>query len=152
MQRRWGFCLLKPGTFQAVTLPDWTIGADVSATVAGQTGSALLGGESLRPVSPVNLSAVTGLSGELVLRWTRRSRLGLAWLGGVDAPLGESSELYRVALTGPLAAVELEASQPELTVDTAMLATIGAGPVIIRVRQVGDLLASRPAELNIVTA
>jgi hypothetical protein len=35
------------------------------------------------------------------LQWVRRSRAGWPWTDGVDAPVGEEAERYRVTLIGP---------------------------------------------------
>ena len=143
------FCLLKPGTVQPVTLPNWSIGATVSAkTQAGPTTSIQFAGENVRPPMPVNLVAELRDNGDVALSWTRRSRQGFAWIDGVDAPLGEASELYCVNVTGISSGLELTATQPSLIVTADDLAALGAGNLSIEVRQVGDVAASHPAQLN----
>jgi hypothetical protein len=87
-------------------------------------------------------------SADLVLRWTRRSRQGFAWLDEIDAPLGETSEQYRVNMTGSAGSAVLTASEPLLTVAAANVAGLGAGIVQLEVRQIGDVAASRPAQLT----
>jgi hypothetical protein len=145
------FCLLQPLALQSIPLPSWAIGADVAASAAGGAGtSVLFAGEAVRPPSPVNLAAERQSNGGLVINWTRRSRQGFAWIDGVDAPLGEASEQYRVLLTGAAGTIEMTAQQPSLTVADVDLAPVGIGPAIIEVTQIGDLGASRPAQLNIV--
>jgi hypothetical protein len=143
------FCLLRPGTLRPIPLPSWSIGGQINVTTAGSSASSILLGKSVRPMSPVNLSAEMGQAGEAVLRWRRRSRPGLAWLDGVDAPLGEADEAYRITLAGSLGTVELQAGQPQLVVDAATLAKVGTRPVTVSVTQIGDMLASHPAELTI---
>lgn len=146
------FCVLRPGTLQPVALPSFSIGAEIGATVTTSHASAVLTGESLRPLSPVNLSADVSESGALTLRWIRRSRAGLAWVDGVDAPLGEAREQYRVAIEGILGRMELVAENSELVVEADALATLGAGPTNVEVSQIGGFFASRPARLNFVLA
>ena len=145
-----GFCLFKGGTLQPLALPSWTIGGMVSASArGGATTSILFLGESLRPPAPVNLGADRQASGDLILSWTRRSRQGFAWLDGVDAPLGEASEQYRINLFGTAGSAELLAAAPSLTVPAADVTALGLGDLGIAVRQIGDVAASRPAELTI---
>ncbi|HEX7856711.1 MAG TPA: phage tail protein [Sphingobium sp.] len=55
-------------------------------------------GRAMLPLSPVKLSAADDADGGLTVRWTRRSRLGWAWLDGTDAPLGEEGEAYGVEI------------------------------------------------------
>jgi hypothetical protein len=144
------FCLLQPLALQSIALPSWAIGADVGASTAGGIGTSILfAGETLRPPSPVNLAAESHSNGDLAITWTRRSRQGFAWIDGVDAPLGESAEQYRVRLTGAAGTIEATADQPNLAVVSTDLASLGIGPVSIEVAQIGDLAASHAAQLNI---
>ncbi|MGN6058017.1 MAG: hypothetical protein ACTHOI_05480 [Sphingomicrobium sp.] len=82
---------------------------------------------------------------EVGLSWTRRSRKGFAWTDEIDAPLGESTEQYRVTLAGAQGSAEFDVGEPELVIAATVLAEIGTGPITIEVRQVGDAAASRPA-------
>jgi hypothetical protein len=145
------FCLVQPLALQSISLPSWTIGADVAASIVGGTGTSILfTGEALRPPSPVNLATKSQSNGDLAISWTRRSRQGFAWLDGVDAPLGETSEQYRILLTATGATIGLSTNQPNLTVASADLASLGPGAIVIEVMQIGDFAASHPAQLNIV--
>jgi hypothetical protein len=105
--------------------------------------------DPLRPPNPVNLTAAIQPTGDLVVNWTRRSRAGWAWIDEVDAPLAERVEQYRIMVTGSAGAEEFLTDQPSLSVSAATLAGFGAGPATIDVRQVGDLAASRPAQISI---
>ncbi|HSX57084.1 MAG TPA: hypothetical protein VLG14_17385, partial [Sphingomonas sp.] len=83
--------------------------------------------------------------GGAMLRWTRRSRIGWRWLDGVDVPLGEEAERYRVRIT--------PGTGGELT-ETVTLAELPlpsglSGPVLIEVRQIGDHGLSPPAFLTL---
>jgi hypothetical protein len=143
------FCLLTAGTLQPVVLPSWSIGATLSATArGGPLASIQFLGENIRPPAPVNLAAELQGGGDLVLSWTRRSRQGFVWLDGIDAPLGEANEQYRVSVAGASASIELPATQPSVTIDAAELATLG-GALAIEVRQIGDAAISRPAQLTL---
>ncbi len=144
------FCVLRTGTLQPVVLPNWSIGATLSAIAPGSPAvSTDFLGESLRPPSPVDLASNRQDNGDLVVSWTRRSRQGFAWLDGIDAPLGESVEQYRVSLTGVSGGIEQLTSQPSLTVLAADIVTLGAGPVMVEVCQIGDVAASRPVQLSL---
>jgi hypothetical protein len=145
------FCLLQPGALQAVSLPSWSLGAAVNATVSGGTGASInFAGEALRPPFPVNLAAELQSDGSLVLSWTRRSRQGFAWLDGIDAPLGEAIEQYSVGVSGSAAAIELQSDQTGLVVPASAVAGLGAGPVTVEVRQIGDFAASHPAQISLI--
>ena len=147
------FCLLKPGTLQSVPLPNWSVGATISATArGGEATSILFQGESLRPPSPVDLHVELQPSGDLLLSWTRRSRLGFAWVDGIDAPLGEASEQYRVNLSGGSNSLDLLSTESSITVPAAEMAAMGTGEITIEVRQIGDAGTSRPAQRTITIA
>ena len=139
-------CLPRPGTLQPVALPPWSIGAEVSATTAGSSAVTVFKSEALRPLSPVNLRAEFETDGDLRLRWTRRSRVGFAWIDGVDVPLGEASERYRVAIAGSAASIEFSATTAELLIEASTLASVGPGSAAVEVAQIGDFLSS-PSEL-----
>jgi hypothetical protein len=143
------FCLVRSGTLESVTMPASIIGAAVNAQTGGIETGITFAAESVRPLSPVNLSASRQPNGDLLLKWTRRSRQGFAWLDEVDAPLGESSEQYRVDISGTADSIELTSAQPTLTVPAADLVALGPGSATIEVRQIGDMAASRPAQLQI---
>jgi hypothetical protein len=143
------FCFLDVATLQPIVLPNWSIGATVTARSGSSAVSSICQGENVRPLSPVNLSAERTSAGDLQISWTRRSRSGFAWVDGVDAPIGETREQYRVVLTGAVTSLERGAGEPRLTVTSADLAALGSGAIVIEVQQVGDFAASRPARLTI---
>lgn len=145
------FCLIDGASLQPVALPAWSIGATVEAIApSGARASTLFTGEAVRPVSPVNLTARLQDSGDLLLGWTRRSRLGFAWVDGIDAPLGESNEQYRLVITSSAASLELAANQPSLIIAAAQVARLGGGLTTIQVQQIGDFAASRPAQTSTI--
>jgi hypothetical protein len=144
------FCLIRPGTLQAIILPIWSLGATISASAdGGAIASTQLEGEALRPPSPVNLTAQREPNGDLSVAWTRRSRQGFAWVDGIDAPLGEAREQYRVVISGSQDGLESSVDEPAIVIADAVLSDLGIGPALIEVRQVGDLTASRPAQISI---
>jgi hypothetical protein len=76
--------------FRAVTNGALTSSAtDVLLTSAGVT---------LRPFSPVPLTAVRELDDDVVLSWLRRDRHGQELQGGSDVPMSEVSLLFRVEI------------------------------------------------------
>ena len=144
------FCLLKAAMLQPVALPNWSIGATLNATAPGGSSTSMVFlGEGVRPPAPVNLTASRDEAGNLSLSWTRRSRRGFAWVDGIDVPLGEASEQYRVTLAGSSGSLELTVTQPSLTITATDLVAIGEGLSTIEVRQIGDIAVSRPAQLTI---
>ena len=144
------FCLIRPGTLQPIMLPSWSLGATIGASCdGGASTSTKLDGEALRPPSPVNLAAQREPNGDLSVTWTRRSRQGFAWVDGIDAPLGEAREQYRVMISGSQNGLESIVDEPAIIIADAVLRELGAGFAMIGVRQVGDLAASRPAQISI---
>lgn len=98
-------------------------------------------GASVAPPAPVALR----VEGD-TLRWTRRSRLGWRWSDGVDAPLVEEREAYRVTLSHAEGSRDVIVDAPLLGLDAA---DRGAGPLHIAVRQLGTLAESVPVAIVI---
>ena len=144
------FCLIDSNSLQGLSLPVWMRGSTVSGTDrAGAAASVEFGAESVKPLSPVGLSAQITEAGDLSLSWTRRSRSGFAWVDEVDAPLGESRELYSITISSAAASLDLTSEQQSLLVAASDLAPLGAGAATVELRQLGDWAASRPAQLTI---
>lgn len=144
------FCLLDAGALRSVTLPASARGARVLLEDRdGSSASVQFGAESVRPLSPVGVNAVPGADGTLVIRWTRRSRHGMAWIDDVDAPLAETREIYGVTVTGTSASLALTSDAPEVTLSSAQVGQLGSGAATIEVRQIGDWAASRPTSIEI---
>jgi hypothetical protein len=51
---------------------------------------------SAKPYSPCHIEGTLGSPQDWLLNWTRRTRIGGAWLDLIDAPLSEASENYEV--------------------------------------------------------
>jgi hypothetical protein len=151
------FVMLDPLRLRRLDVPAAQKGALIRVTPAGLADSAaqaeevVIAGEAMRPPSPVRLSATRDAAGNLLCEWVRRSSQGWSWLDSVETPLGCSIELYRVTLTGPAAAIQLETGKPQLDVTTDQLVRLGTGEIKIAVEQVGDLAVSRPALSSITT-
>lgn len=117
-------------------------GAGDAAAPAGAT--ARITGISALPPAPVHLRAEPQPEGGTRLRWVRRSRTGWRWADGIDAPLGEEAERYRISL--------VPADAPPWTVETVVSelllgAAERASALFVEVRQIGSLGASPPARI-----
>jgi hypothetical protein len=55
-------------------------------------------GKALMPLSPVNIRGKRDSDGNLLIKWTRRSRVGPGMIPGSDVPLGEEIETYDVEI------------------------------------------------------
>lgn len=145
------FVLLAPASVQRIALPPGSVGSAVEVRAYGigdGDGVATVRtvtGERLRPPSPVDVRA--SLAGAtLRVNWTRRSRFGWTWSDGIDAPIGESREAYRVRAEASRGSVEIETAEPAAVFDAA---DVGSGPVDVTVWQIGDFALSRPATISI---
>lgn len=78
----------------------WTLRASTFGTSLdeGVESAVTITGESLRPLSPVALSAVKDGSGDILISWLRRARIDGGWRDEVDIPLMEQSEAYDVEI------------------------------------------------------
>lgn len=152
------FALLAANALQPVELPIEAAGTSVSVKAAGlgdEGASAVQiepAGEALRPPGPVHLRGAIQADSSLRLGWVRRSRAGWAWLDGIEPPLGESAEKYRVEIIGSAGTFSADTTEPQLIVAAAALAALGAGDAAVTVVQVGDYALSRPAVLLIQLA
>jgi hypothetical protein len=147
------FLLVEGSTVRAVALPPWMSGATVTASVAAgdEAGPSLAAAtRSLRPLAPVRVRAEAAEDGALNVRWIRRSRQGLAWIDGIDVPLGETREEYRVTITGSAGTIEIATTAPEANLPADDLAVVGAGAALIEVRQAGDWGLSPAARCTII--
>ena len=139
------FVLIDSPALRWLTLPDLRPGDSlrVRAAGVGDGGVAteavtVVSGIAVAPLSPVRLRVTaTGDNGER-LDWTRRSRLGWRWVDGLDVPLVEEREAYRV-----------QTAMRTVEVDTPTILLLpgerAAGPV--SVAQIGTLALSAPASL-----
>lgn len=53
-------------------------------------------GVALKPYAPVHLTGERDGSGNLTIRWIRRTRVRGQWVDGVDVPLSEAAEVYEM--------------------------------------------------------
>ncbi len=112
-----------------------------------------LAGLATRPLAPMHLSAAWTETGALQFRWVRRSRAGWDWPDGVDAPLAEEREAYRLMLTpeiGPVVQLDLNApvamqAAPQISAWRAA----GARRLDWQVVQIGTAGSSPPAAAQV---
>jgi hypothetical protein len=152
------FVLLDAAALAAAEAPLSAVGAEVRVHPHGVGDPAdtvpaarAFTGENLRPPSPVHLRAERQADGTLLLAWTRRSRSGWLWMSGIDTPLGEEREAYRLTLTGALGGGRaVETAEPAYSYGAAEQAADGvAFPLVGEVAQLGTAAASREAVLAI---
>ncbi len=104
---------------------------------------------ALRPLTPTHPRRSFDAEGGLTLSWIRRSRFDPGWRDGVDLPLGEDRESYRVALessaaeSSAAAAGAWEVAAPSWHADAALLASLPPGTQV-HIRQVGTFAPSDP--------
>lgn len=98
------FVLLDPQALAEMRVPATAVGSTVTVLATGLGDDVPAGathrvtGLALRPPAPVHPVAVREADGAIRIGWTRRSRLGWDWIDGVDAPLGEEAEAYRLTI------------------------------------------------------
>jgi len=107
-------------------------------------------GATLRPLAPVHPGAEP-LAGGVVLRWTRRSRGAWNWPDGVEPPLNEQTEAYRVG-AGPTEAplASWQVGEPKIAFTAAEWAGLASDHPgqPLWVRQVGSHALSDPLLLT----
>lgn len=141
-----GFVLLSSETIQIQELAMDRIGTVVPVLAQGPgdaeavVAQTMLSGISVLPPSPVGLRWTETETGTRV-QWTRRSRNGWRWVDGVDAPLGEEREAYRVTIAPSLAPERVEETS---VAHVMLLPTDRAGPCVVTVRQIGTHGLSPP--------
>ena len=106
--------------WQDLPLPEVYIGeaVPITATAAGRDSDTVYHNYKathLRPLSPVHVK-VTDVEGQTKIDWTRRTRIGGDSWSGLDVPLGEETESYRVQLLADGAVIaQHETAEPSLT-------------------------------------
>lgn len=120
---------------------------------ASRGGTALIeismaaAGRALRPLAPVHGQIRPDGAGGVSIGWVRRSRADAGWRDHVDQPSGESQEMWRVAVSPPVAGVgPWERSSPALTIGAGDLAALPPG-CALEIRQAGDFALSPPLSL-----
>lgn len=108
-------------------------------------------GATRRPLAPVHPHAAIDAAGALTLGWMRRARGAWGWPDGIDAPLVEEAERYRIGI-GPADApvASWTVAEPALSIAPGDLAPIAAAHpgAPVWVRQIGSFAASDPLHLH----
>ena len=154
------FVLLDPERLLALDLGPEVIGRSLRlrATGVGDLATPPLSidfaGIASRSLPPVFIRCVAE-GGDAVFAWIRRSRSGFAWLDGVDAPLGEGVESYRVEVRRGgvvVRAVTVAGSEWRyLAADRAADGTGAGTAATLTIAQLGDL-AGVPARAIFILA
>jgi hypothetical protein len=150
-----GFALIRQETLAVVEPPSAALGGEARVMAAGigdgiegSVAARTITGEAIRPPSPVHLRAEGAPGGDILISWVRRSRLGWSWSDEAGTPIGEESEAYDLVLTGAGFERMLVLSEPAYLYSAAQQLEDGlAGPLTIRVRQLGTTAPSRPAQI-----
>lgn len=112
-------------------------------------------GQALLPPAPVHGAAVKMANGDIDVRWVRRSRNGWRWPDGVDVPLVEEAERYRVTLTPDHGLPRtIEQAESRFIYSASARAADQAGgatQVIVGIRQAGSHGLSRPVLIPILS-
>ena len=151
------FTLMDPGSLASLAFPAEKVGAVALVAARGigdgdapAVATRTIGADAVRPLAPVHLRAEKRADGGIGVAWTRRSRLGWAWVDGTDVPLAEDREAYRVTILGGATARSVEVDAPAWTYAAAAQAEdgVGAGSSLrVEVAQLGAGGASRTARL-----
>jgi hypothetical protein len=108
-------------------------------------------GLSRRPLTPVHPQVAGSAASGLTLGWTRRARGGWLWSDGVDVPLAEQDERYRVGIgpiDAPVALWEITQPRIDLSADSLAELTQAHPGSAVWVRQVGSFSQSDPLFLT----
>ena len=147
------FALIEADGVVGIDLPVSAIGRRLRILASG-TGDAepvetsvMVTGASVAPPSPVHVVARERSDGGLTIAWTRRSRAGWSWSDGIDAPLAEEAERYRVTVPMEGGERAIDVAEPWLTLVAADRPPGSAtGSVTGSIVQHGTLAASLPTQ------
>jgi len=152
-----GFAMVEIDALRTIELEQASLGAEVSVRARGLgDGPASpvitrnVGGEALRPPSPVHLTISWRADNGLDISWIRRSRFGWAWLDSVETPIGETVERYHLRLSGTAGVIELDSMATSASLTSEEVSVLGMGSATINVSQIGDFAASHEASQTIL--
>ncbi len=148
------FAVIERGAVATIDLPAAAIGRRLRILASGigdadapAEAAMTVTGASVAPPAPVHAAVRIEADGALAVSWTRRSRSGWAWVDGVDAPLGEEAEAYRLTLEAADGTVRtIETVVPAARIPAA---DRGSGRATIRIVQRGTLTVSPPTILTL---
>jgi hypothetical protein len=153
------FVLVDQTAMLACRIPPEALGSEVRLRAVSEEGSAFVPisatvtGRSLQPLSPAHLR-LESIGNDVVVTWTRRSRDGFGWADFAEAPLAESSEVYRVdVVRGGELVRQIEVPQPRFVYSAVMQeADGGRGAITMIVRQLSATVGpGEPASAEIHT-
>ncbi|MBM3617730.1 MAG: hypothetical protein FJX23_04215 [Alphaproteobacteria bacterium] len=143
---------LLSATVQRLEMPSSMIGLPrlyKGVSIGGSLGSTeaqlfTYSGNALRPYAVCHVTATRNGSGDVILRWVRRTRTGGEWRDFVDAPLGENTERYEVeVMNGSVVKRLLTVTTPEATYTAAEQVTDFGSvqpSLSIRIYQLSDVI------------
>jgi hypothetical protein len=140
------FVLIERDALAAIDVPIGTASVQVMAVGVGDGPTPPIvtltdPGFALKPPPPVHPSATRATNGDTLIAWKRRSRDGWRWIDGVDAPLGEEREAYRLSLTPNAGATRsAETTAPSYTYSAADRTSdlaAGATQITVAITQIG---------------
>ncbi|KQO07945.1 phage tail protein [Sphingomonas sp. Leaf242] len=146
------FVLLETDAARTIDLPLSVLGREVRVMASGVGDMSpvemrcVLRGASVVPPSPVHVTFTRDGDGGATVRWVRRSRAGWRWIDGVDAPLAEESEAYRVTIAAGGVTRTVDTTAPLVTLTDTDLA---GGAVSLAISQRGIFGESLTAHLTI---
>ena len=149
------FVLIGDDSIRAIDVPPSSLGSEVRVMATG-LGDAeapvearvTVSGASVLPPSPAQLGWTVGPDGGATVRWCRRSRSGWRWIDGVDAPLAEEQEAYRITVQRGDGSVTGDTTATNWPLEPE---TLAAGPLTVSVRQRGTWGDSPAATITIAT-
>lgn len=146
------FVLLNPNTMVRVAASTSDIGR--TQLYKGVTSGGSLGttapqsfkneGAGLKPYAPVQVGGGRNAVGDLIINWTRRTRIGGEWRDFVDCPLGEASERYEIDILHSGSVVRtISATSPTATyLASDQVTDFGSaqGSVSVNVYQISEIV------------
>ncbi|MGU3391560.1 phage tail protein [Sphingomonas sp. M1A8_2b] len=156
------FVLLEADAARTIDLPLSVLGREVRVMASGVGDVSpvemrcVIRGASVVPPSPVHVTFTRDGDGGATVRWVRRSRAGWRWIDGVDAPLAEESEAYRVSIgaggverTVETAAAFVRLTAADLAAADLAAADLATGAIAVTISQRGIFGESQAAHLTI---
>lgn len=147
------FVLIERDALTVANVPPEAIGTTVKLLASGVGDVAgpvarerFVTGAAAVPPAPVRPAFSRDEAGGWRFDWVRRSRRGWAWSDGIDAPLAEEAERYRIDVQPP----DGPATRREVT-EPSLLLTDDEAPAgtVLQVRQIGSAGVSFPATCTV---
>ncbi len=152
------FALIEAGSITLIDADRALPGVQVMAmgigdAIAPPVATVASVGAATRPLAPVQVKPVSLASGDVQISWIRRSRGGWRWIDGLDAPIAEEREAYRISLlpnAGPPRIVDtVLPTFIYASADRAADVLAGATQITFLISQIGTRSLSLPATLTL---